>query len=62
MLCFFQTVFLLGAIAALFLYRVPTDQIPRRTPLPADLVLLEDDLSKQKPVAQCIRTASVRQP
>lgn len=56
------TVFLRCAIAALFLYLVLTDQIPRRNPVPADLVLLEDDLSKQKLVAQCVWKASVRQP
>lgn len=43
---------LLFACAALFLCLVLTVHIPSWTPVPADFVLLEDDLSKQKPVAQ----------
>ena len=50
----------LFACAALFLYLVLTDHFPSWNPVPVDFVLLEDDFSKQKPVARRIRTASVR--
>lgn len=43
---------LLFACAALFMSLDMTVLIPCRTPAPADFVLLEDELSKQKPVAQ----------
>lgn len=42
---------LLVACASLFLYLFPTVCVPSWTPVSVDSVLLEDDLSKQKPVA-----------